>query len=200
MNDSIKFKVVLSKDDFIKAARSYYASQFNNQVFGILLVLLILAGILGLIQNGMELSILLFVVMASFGLIYSYFIAPLTAANKIAQDRNWNTGNSWSATKDGIIIYSGTKEAKIKWDLFQDFVDTKDYFLLIHSNNNQSFQIIPKRAFESTQHKKSFRQLLQSIFDKNRKSFLAKHWRLVLFILILLSINGYVMYILGKNR
>ncbi|MFN8411661.1 MAG: YcxB family protein [Anaerolineales bacterium] len=200
MDNPIKFKVVLSKDDFVKVARSYYLSQFNNQVFGVLLVLLIVAGVLGLIRNGFELSIFLFVAMASFGLIYSYFIAPLSGANKIEQDKNWHTGNSWSATKDGISVYSGTKEVKIKWDVFQDFLETKNYFLLIHSDNKQSFQIIPRRAFESAEQEKDFRQLLKSVFDKNRKSFIVQHWRLILFILLLLSINGYVMYILGKNR
>ena len=200
MDNPINFKVVLSKNDFVKVARSYYLSQFNNQVFGVILVLLIVAGILGLIRNGFELSIFLFVAMASFGLGYSYFIAPLAAANKIEQDKSWSAGRSWSVTTEKITVYSGAKEAEIKWDAFQGFLDTKDYFLLLHSDNRQSFQIVPKRAFESVEQENGFRRLLKSVFDKNRKSFIVQHWRLILFILLLLAINGYVIYILGKNR
>ena len=200
MDNPIKFKIVLTKDDLVTALRNFYASQLNNQFWGAFLILVVIAGVFGLIRNGMETSILLFVIMAAFGLIYSYFIVPLLMANKIVQDKNWSAENNWTVTNDKITVNSGAGERKIKWELYQDFIDTQGFFLLIHSENKQSFQIIPKRAFESLEHEENFRQLLKSIFEKNRKSFVKQHWGLILFILMMLIVNGCVAYILGRNN
>jgi PHD/YefM family antitoxin component YafN of YafNO toxin-antitoxin module len=186
----------LTKDDLTKALRNFYASQLSNQFWGVFLILVVIVGVFGLIRNGMETSILLFVIMAAFGLIYSYFLVPLLMANKIVQDKNWSAENHWTATKDKITVNSGAGERKIKWELYQDFIDTNGFFLLIHSENKQSFQIIPKRAFESLEDEESFHQLLKSKFEKNRKSFIRQHWGLLLFVSIMILVNGWIAYIL----
>lgn len=200
MNAPIKFKIVLTKEDFVKASRGYLLSQVNNQVFGVLLVLLILAGILGLIRNGIEPGILIFVILATVGLVYTFFIGPLVAASALTQDSEWSNAFDWSVTQEEIIINSRAVGAKVGWSSFQDFIETRDYFLLVHSENKKSFQVIPKRVFKSANQKEDFRQLLRERYEKQRKPFIIRNWLLILFLLVLLSVNVFAMYILGRNR
>jgi hypothetical protein len=200
MSNPIKFKTVLTKEDFVKASRGYLLSQTNNQIFGVLLVLLIFGGILGLIRNGIELSILIFVILASVGLIYSYFVSPVIAASAITQNSEWGNGYDWSVSLEDIVINSRAVGANMGWNLFQDFIETRDYFLLVHSENKKTFQIIPKRVFKSADQEEGFRQLLKVKFEKQRKPFLVRNRLLIIFVLALIIINVFVMYLLGKNR
>ena len=200
MNNTIRFKTVLTKEDFVKASRGYLLSQTSNQVFGVLLVLLILGGILGLLRNGIEPSILIFVVLATVGLVYSYFISPAIGASTISQNAEWSSAYNWSVSEEDIVINSRAVEAKIGWALFQDFIETREYFLLVHSENKNSFQIIPKRVFKSTDQEGEFRQLLKARFAKQHKPFLARNRLLILFLFILVVVNVFAMYILVANR
>jgi hypothetical protein len=200
MSNMIKFKTVLTKEDFVKASRGYLLSQTNNQVFGVLLVLLILGGVLGLIRNGIEPSILVFIVLVTVGLVYSYFIGPAMAASAITQNAEWSNAYDWSVSREDIVINSRTVEAKIGWALFEDFIETRDYFLLTHAENKKSFQIIPKRVFKSADQEGEFRKLLKASFDKQRKPFLARNMLLIVFLFVLVVVNMFAMYILGKNR
>ena len=200
MSNTVKFKTVLTKEDFIKASRGYLLSQTNNQVFGVLLVLLILVGILGLILNGVEPSILVFVVLATVGLVYSYIISPAIAASAITQNPEWSSMYDWSFSEEDIVVSSRGVDAKIDWSLFQDFTETRDYFLLIHSENKNSFQVIPKRVFNSIEQREKFRQLLKARYDKQQKSFLARNGLLAIFLFVLVVVNVFALYLLGKNR
>lgn len=200
MSNMIKFKTILTKEDFVKASRGYLLSQTNNQVFGVLLVLLILAGILGLIRNGIEPSILIFVVLATVGLVYSYFISPAIATSTITQNAEWSSAYDWSVSEEDIVINSRAVEGKIGWGLFQDFIETRDYYLLLHAENKKSFQIIPKRVFKSTDQEGGFRQLLKAKFEKQRKPFLARNRLLIVILFVLVVVNVFALYVLGKNR
>jgi hypothetical protein len=200
MSNTIKFKTILTKEDFVKASRGYLLSQTNNQILDVLLVLLILGGVLGLILNGIEPSILVFVVLATVGLVYSYFISPAIAASTVTQNAEWSNAYDWSVSEEDIVINSRAVGAKIGWVLFQDFLETRDYFLLVHSDNKKSFQIIPKRAFKSADQEGGFRQLLKARFEKQRKPFWARNGLLAVFLFILVVVNVFAMYILGKNR
>jgi hypothetical protein len=200
MSNAIKFKTALTKADFIKASKGYLLSQTNNQIFGVFLVLLILGGILGLIINGFQPSILAFVLLASVGLVYSYFIRPVMAASTITQNANWNSEYDWSVSQEGIVINSRSAEAKTGWGLFQNFIETREYFLLVHSDNKRSFQIIPKRVFKSADEEAQFKQLLKARFERQRKLIFSRNGLFVLFLVALVAINVFAMYILGKNR
>src|SRR5689334_13309167 len=104
MSNSIRFKMALTREDFIKASRGYLLSQTNNQVFGVLLVLMILGGMLGLIINGINPSILIFVILAIAGLFYSYFISPVIAASAITENTDWNSEYEWIINQQDVVI------------------------------------------------------------------------------------------------
>lgn len=200
MRTPIKFRMALTKADFVKASRGYLLSQVNNQIFGVLLVLLILAGMLGLIRNGIEPSILIFVILAAVGLIYTYFLGPVIGASTMMQNSGWSSGYEWSVSQDQIIINTRAVGAKADWNLFQDFVETRDYFLLIHAANKRSFQVIPKRVFKSHEQEEAFRQLLQQRYENQRKPPIIRKQILMMLVLVLVLVNVLAMYILGNNR
>ena len=200
MSNPIKFQTALTREDFIKAARGYLLSQTSNQVFGVLLVLMILGGVLGLMLNGIEPSILIFVVLALVALVYSYFIGPVTAASTITQNADWTSEYDWSVSQEDIVISSRSAKAQPGWGLFQNFIETREYFLLIHSENKKSFQIIPKRVFQSPTEEAGFRELLKARFEKQRRLVFSRTGLLVLFLVAFVAINVLAMYILARNR
>ena len=182
MDNAIKFKIIYTKEHLISAAKSFYASQLNNQVIGALLLFVFLSGTFSLIRYGLDPGILLGVIMALIGLIYPYYINPIMAVNKSGLVENPAIERLYSITKDGISVGIDTSEAKIDWETFRDFIETRSFFFLVYSENKSAFQFIPKQVFETSQQVEDFRQLLKEVFASKKKSFIARHALLLLFI------------------
>jgi hypothetical protein len=186
MDMPITVKIALTKYDFVKAVRSFYNHQPDFLYVNAILIFLIIIGTLGLIRNGMNLFGIIFVVVASYNLVRlvsPYFTIPTLVSN-ISQDKASET--VWRFSEDEIVVSSGSAENKIVWEWFQGFIETGIHFLLIHSENKSSFEIIPKQGFESSNHINIFRQLLRTKFTKSHRSFIVRNWRLILFVAVFL--------------
>jgi hypothetical protein len=200
MDDPIRLRFALTKEDLFLALRRFHAGQTHNQLSGAILIVLVIGGSLGLMRNGMEPGLFAIILLVSFALLYVYFVGPAFAASKLARDKNLSRENDWSVTHDRIVLHPGQAQSSLSWDVFQGFIETRQAFLLIHSGNKQAFQIIPKRAFGSAAQEQQFRRLLKDRFEKDRKPFVTSKEFVFYFFLFLISAGMFVMYVLGRNR
>jgi len=64
-------------------------------------------------------------------------------------------------TDNNIVTENAAGKSELNWSIYNKFIENKDYFLLYLSNN--SFSIIPKRAFQKNEDLDDFRNMLKKI-------------------------------------
>jgi hypothetical protein len=200
MAKPIQARILLEKKDYIRAFRGFYTRQFGNQVFIFFLLLLIIIGIIGIARSGMQPAILVMVVLALIGLLYPYFITPLIIGSKLDKNQGLLRESVWTFTDKEILVKAEGKESRLDWSAIHEFIETKDYFLLVHSGNKRIFQVVPKRAFESTEVEKRFRELLGTKFATDVTSFVARHRLTILLVVFVVAANLIVFYLLGRSN
>ncbi len=93
-------------------------------------------------------------------LIYFVFM-PLSMIFQVNQQERLRSEITGQADEQGMMIRTRFSEAKMDWGTFAGFFETKTYFVLTYTVNSQMIQIIPKRAFDSTQTEQAFRAMVQ---------------------------------------
>jgi hypothetical protein len=129
---------------------------------------------------------------------YSYFISPGIAAGRITQDKEFDRETIWSIQPDGIALLSGSSRRKLKWEKFRDFLEAGSFFLLLRADDRRIFQIIPKRAFESTEQLDAFRDLLRGHFPGHGRPSWLPPWRSVLIVLAVVILVFLLSFALGR--
>jgi hypothetical protein len=199
MKNPIQIKVRLQKDDYVKALSAFGTRQFGNQIFLAFIVFVVISGVIGLFRNGIELFTLLIIILALFAGVYPTFIGPILIGNKIEKNKDAPAEVTWDFSDNEIAVKSDSSELKLDWNMFNEFLESKHSFLLVHSENKRMFQIIPKRVFNSSDLEDNFRLLLKSKFGTGPKPFIFRHWKIILFVTIIVVINIFA-YILGQDH
>ncbi len=173
----ISFGFTPTKSDYIKSFRAYYLSNWLTWTFLILVTIAIgIVAFSTLVSGGLRdgysfaLSFMLpFIVFMLLGsvLLSALVISPLKIANRVEKDERLRSPVQYEVSTEQILFKNQFTETKTDWGSYQKYIETEDVFLLIHSAHKGMFQLIPKRAFASSDDEQAFRQLLIS---KNLKS------------------------------
>jgi hypothetical protein len=199
MDSSLKFKVVLTRQDLVSAIQKFYLSQLNTWAVLGLLVLAVLLMLLGMVPSNWQPGALVLILLAAGSLGYSYFINPGIAAGRIEQQaEDFGRETLWSIHPDGLTLLTGSSHVKLKWDKFRGFLETRDAFLLLRSDDKRVFQIVPKRALDSTGQLADFSELLRSRFPgHDRPSWLPRR-RSILIVIAIVLLTFLLSYALGR--
>jgi hypothetical protein len=178
----LSFGFTPTKSDYIKSFRAYYLS--NWLTWTILILVTIAVGIVAfstLVSGGLRdgytfalsfmLPFIVFILLGSI-LLSALVISPLKIANRVEKDERLRSPIQYEVNTEQILFKNQFTETKTDWGSFQKYIETKDVFLLIYSAHKGMFQLIPKRAFASSDDEQTFKQLLISKNLKNNNGHL----------------------------
>jgi hypothetical protein len=95
-----------------------------------------------------------------FGLVALFLIAaPIVIASQAAKNKTLMSEMRWAASDAGLQVAGANTDTLLNWSLFNQVIETKNYFLLIFRQRRKLFQMIPKRAFASPQDEERFRAM-----------------------------------------
>ena len=172
----ISFRFAPTKDDYIKSLRVFYLNSWPTWAVLIVLVLskiicigsAFVRGDLGFDFGGIF-PIVLFVFLV-FYLAFAFVINPMIVASKVEKDERLSSPVQYEVNDEQIMFKNQFTETKLDWGSFQKVIESKELFLLVHLTNKNMFQIIPKRAFASTNDEQAFKNLLNVKIPKKPKS------------------------------
>lgn len=155
---------------------SYIFCWLLSIFFGVIGLLSVIASILlltGMISdNNLEEPISTLINGCVF-LAVAIFVNPtLNLLQRYLIYRNWKSNPSIrepvniEVTEEGIDFEGATFKSAIKWQIYTNFLESKNLFMLYQSNN--LFNMIPKRAFSSNEQINQFRDLIGRMIVKNR--------------------------------
>jgi len=102
-------------------------------------------------------------IITPFGLLTLFLIiAPIVIASQAAKNKTLMSELQWAASDAGLQVAGADTDALLNWDLFNQVIETKNYFLLVFQQRRKLFQMIPKRAFASPQNEARFRALARN--------------------------------------
>jgi hypothetical protein len=94
--------------------------------------------------------------------VYLLFVHPIVGSFRIDRDERLRSPIQYQFTEESVVIKNTYVESKLDWGSFRKIIETKNYFLLVHSANKNAFQILPKRAFTNSVEENAFRNLLKA--------------------------------------
>lgn len=165
-----------TKDDYLKAFRAFYLSNwFIWAGLMAFMLFLFLCWISSFLFNVSSLEygrgfLLFFFLALAFFLVFTLLFNPLKAANKAETDERFGSPVEGEVSNEYITFKYKFSEAKLDWGSFHRMIESKDQFLLVHSANKNMFQIIPKRAFSSTEDEQAFRIIVNAKIPKSQSS------------------------------
>lgn len=132
--------------------------------------------------------------LVGFLVIFTLVINPFMIANKVEKDERLNSPVQYEVSDEQFLFRNQFAETKLDWGSFQKVIETKDLFLVVYTVNKNMFQIIPKRAFTSSEDEQSFRNLLnQKILKDQNKTFDFSKKPVALIILIAVLGFGFLL-------
>ncbi len=173
----LSFQFVPTKDDYIKAFRAFYLT--NWPTWAVIIFVLLFQGLCiasAFIRGDINFEFSYMVPLMIFVFILFYFayaliINPLKVANGVEKDKILSSPVQYQATDEGLVIVNQFSENKLTWENFQRVIDSKEVFLLIYSTNKNMFQMIPKRAFSSIEDELAFKNLAYQKIPHKKQGF-----------------------------
>ena len=146
------------KADVIRALRHHFLNKPEIRIFAIiLLILLVFASggrLTGLVTTPALAGV---VIMLAILLLAFWWLLPLSIYNKAATFRD---SIKLRFNEDGIFIGTSSGERLVLWKNFHRFART-DQFIFLY-RNNQSFFMIPLKAFQNSGDLEDFTRMLRS--------------------------------------
>jgi hypothetical protein len=160
---SLILKYDITLDDYIEANDAFLKKK-NKRTYYFQSTIGVLAALGGL----------LLVILTNFYYIYGYVILLLgvmiilnhTLIHRIIVKRNWRKEprirepRNVTISEDKFIAKDQYSESISSWESFNDFIETKNLFLLFVQR--KLFFLIPKRAFDNINMENEFRNILRS--------------------------------------
>ncbi len=147
-------------------------------LFGLFIIMIFLSPRADLVAD-LEEPILSLIGFLSSSLILGFiFFYGLLINPSLGLLNKWETSRKWKYTpslrepqtiginETGITTHSPSVELFATWDSYQNYRETKNYFV-VYTLYPHLFKIYPKRAFENSQNLEVFRQFLVSKVDTN---------------------------------
>ncbi len=174
----ITFGFTPRKADYVK---SFWAMQMSQWGLWVLLLIPILwisfvtiLYVRGLLVTGAQYSSTMtlptvFAVIFLLAVVYIMFIHPILSSLRIDREERLRSPVQYQVTDEGITIKNSFVESKVDWGSFRKVIETRNYFLLVHTVNKNAFQILPKRAFANLTEENAFRNYLQEKIKSHQK-------------------------------
>lgn len=172
----LSFGFTPTKDDYLKAFRTFYLSSWPIWALLIFVslpqaVCIFIAVLRGEFGDGYLLILPAIILLTGVIVLISLlFIGPLRVANKVEKDERLHSPVQYECSDEQIHFKDQFSELKTDWASYQQYIESKELFLLIYTANKNMFQIIPKRAFKSPDDEAAFRDLLLSKKIKRKSS------------------------------
>jgi hypothetical protein len=161
--DAIRFTFTPAQRDYITATRAFLLRQPLY-----LLIVFVLGLVSGLTWLLFSLSanredafvFVLPAIIMPFGLVALFLIVtPIVMASQAMKNKVLTSELRWEASAAGLQVAGAGTDTLLNWGLFNLVIETKRYFLLVFRERRKLFQMIPKRAFASTEDEARFRGL-----------------------------------------
>lgn len=161
--DTIRFNFTPTQRDYVTAARAFLLRQplYLLIVFGLGMVSSVIWLLFSLSAGSSDAMVfVLSAVSAPFALVALFLIiTPIVIASAAAKSQALASEMRWDASGAGLQVAGTNTDTLLNWGLFKDVIETRSYFLLIFRDRRKLFQMIPKRAFASTEDESRFRAL-----------------------------------------
>ena len=149
--------------DYLVAMRLFMLKQRSTRLLLAVGVLMALFGVYSLFASNFQnwstsLPAFLFIGIITLML---FVVNPYMLGKKIDKIERLHAEATWTVDEKGIRIKTSLEDSHLEWSVFSKFHEFKDYTLLVYSKNPNFFQLLPSRAFESTEQQEQFRTLLQ---------------------------------------
>ena len=158
METPIKIKYQLTKKDYVVGLRL-----FNTKTPLAWVAYLIVGAVLtyfALTMRTQDTFLTLIIILAiPLMALNTFVLRPYSYGQQASKDENLTASIRMTIAEDGIGIYRMHKNQQIDWKNFEELIEGKDYFLLKTVLHRNSFDIIPKRAFETPEEEDAFREL-----------------------------------------
>ncbi len=93
-------------------------------------------------------------------LLFLFLVRPWMIRRQVDKNERLRQPTSWELTEEEIRLRNPTAESRFDWGTFSRFIETKSFFLLVHSASGNLFHYVPKRAFATQEEETRFRDLL----------------------------------------
>ncbi|MBK9705617.1 MAG: YcxB family protein [Acidobacteria bacterium] len=147
----------LGWEDYFSAKEFFREQHYSMPPERVVGGLLMLAGALWFLLGNLNLQA---VIPLSLGLIIFFgaaFFRRLAARRKWDKEEFYRAEHIVSFSDEGVHYLMGSIESNLDWKYYQRFLESPDGFLLIYGED--SFNLIPMRAFEDRKMIDEFRSL-----------------------------------------
>jgi len=133
---------------------------------------------------------IVFFVFVAFAFTFALVVNPILTGNKVEKNERLSSPVNYEINDEQILIKNKFIESKLDWDSFQRAIESKDHFLLVLAVNKNMFEIIPKRAFASSDDEQTFKKLLiaKNLKVENSPLDIKKNPLIVVTLIVVLSL------------
>lgn len=93
---------------------------------------------------------------------YFYFVRPLMAVEQARRHGRLGLEATLTLDEEHVFVSSKLGETSREWEAYRGVRETDDYYLLEYTYYPGAAQVIPKRAFESSEQELAFREHLSA--------------------------------------
>jgi hypothetical protein len=159
MIQPLEFRFALTKDDYRRGVRAFYARSSTTWILFALCLALSLMN-WAVFDAAPLVQAVSFVLPILFYLGFLFGFMPWWLARQVQHNERMRLETTWRVTDDRVAVSTAFAEGTMDWGTFRRVVDTPNAYLLVYTVNKNMFQIIPKRAFASPDQAAAFEQLL----------------------------------------
>lgn len=161
-NQSITFTFTPTQEDYIKSWLSHFIRQKMVWGMAVFFGLACINAVYSVTSKGKAFSLehIIPLVVLFLSLLAMDGLPLLMLVQQVNTNAQLRAKTSWEVSDAGITIVTPHSEVKSDWSNFHEFIETGAYFLIFCSVNKRMFHIVPKRAFQSAEHEKGFRDIL----------------------------------------
>jgi YcxB-like protein len=178
MQTSMSFKFTPSKDDYITTMKGFTFTRRNILLklffYGILFAAILVGFRIANLENWTLAPVLMVVFIIA--LLFQYVVTPLRIGQQIENNERLRSEITCTVDESGLKLATKFGESLNDWGTFHNFKETKGYFMIFYSTNQNYFQFMPKRAFASAELMDDFRQILTVNLEKARSQVVEQPW------------------------
>lgn len=150
--------------DYVNATLAFFFAQRSVILLtatSILFVVLAVPVSLIYQSQGSGIAIFILAIALAYLLIaVATVAAPLIRIRQTAaQDERMLAETQWSVSADQIHVCNRFDETELRWEMFRRIIRTRNYVLLVFTDNPRQFTFLPRRSFLTSQDDQAFLQM-----------------------------------------
>ena len=159
MIEPLEFRFALTKDDYRRGVRAFYARQPMTWILFMLCLVIALVN-WGVFEVSPVVQAISFALPILIYVGFLFVFMPWWVGRHAQRNERMSVETTWRVTEERVAVSNTFAEGTMDWGTFRRVVETPDAYLLVYTINKNMFQIIPKRAFASPDQAAAFEQLL----------------------------------------